>query len=134
VGLYVNLGSKEVTITRDRKIFATGPRIGITWILRAYSSHEKALKAESVSQEETLLWHRRLGHPEQEKLCLISQAVTDMPVIRRIYAPDCNTCSFTKSVRHQNREAPKNQSTQQLKRIFIDTWGPYRHFFLGENK
>ncbi|KAF5175901.1 Copia-like retrotransposable element, partial [Thalictrum thalictroides] len=98
-GLSVNLGTKQVVITRDKRVVATGPRIGSTWVLRAGSPQEKALKAGLASREEALLWHRRLGHPGPEKLFLISQAVTDMPILSRADAPDCNTCNLTKSYR-----------------------------------
>ncbi|POS81620.1 hypothetical protein EPUL_006744, partial [Erysiphe pulchra] len=73
-GLCVNLGAKKVTISRNKRVVAVGPLIGATWVLRACSSQEKAFRVESASQEETLLWHRRLGHPGPEKLSLISQA------------------------------------------------------------
>lgn len=126
-GLSVKLEPNKVVINRGKKTVATGPRVGDTWILRAYRNEETAFKAERVAREEALLWHRRLGHPGGEKLSLISQAVAGMPLLRRGDAPDCNTCNLTKSVRKQSQEEPANMATKPLERVFIDTWGPYKH-------
>ena len=87
--------------------------------------------AQSASQEEALLWHRRLGHPGQEKLNILHQAVDGMPFIRTKPLSDCNTCNLTKSVRRQNREAPRNPACKKLERVFIDTWGPYKYPSIG---
>ena len=130
-GLSVNLGANEVIISRGRNVVAKGPRIGDTWILRGHNSPEQAFKANTLTQEEKILWHRRLGHPGPEKLSLISQAVTGMPRIKNDHILDCNTCNLTKSVRKQSREIPENLASKCLERVFIDTWGPYKHTSLG---
>ena len=72
-----------------------------------------------------------LGHPGAEKLSLTSEVLNDIPHIRRGEVPDCDTCRLIKSVRKQSREAPNNPATKKLERVFIDTWGPYKHLSLG---
>ena len=133
-GLSVSLGANMVTISRGEKVVAKGPRIGDTWVLRAKNLKESALLAHSASQEETLLWHRRLGHPGQEKMNLFHQAVDGMPCLQTKSLSDCNTCNLTKSVRRQNREPPKNPASKKLERVFVDTWGPYKHPSIGGNR
>ncbi|KAI0992616.1 hypothetical protein K3495_g15569, partial [Podosphaera aphanis] len=133
-GLSVNFGAKEVTICRGKKVKARGPKVGDTWILRAYQTEELARRADSVGQEQTMLWHRRLGHPGPEKLGQISQAVNGMPIIKKEDSPECNTCSLSKSTRIQNRKAPMYPAIKRLERVFMDTWGPYKHPSIGGNR
>ena len=130
-GLAVSLEPDKVVISRGKKTVAIGPRVGDTWILCAYKTQEQAYKTEKVAKSETILWHRRLGHPGSEKLSLISQAVTGMPYIRTSDVSDCNTCHLTKSTRNQSREEPVNMATKPLERVLIDTWGPYKYQSLG---
>lgn len=81
---------------------ARGPKVGDTWILRAHKTEELAQTARLVAQEETLLWHRRLGHSGAGKLGQISRAVSGMPTIKPDDSSNCNTWSLTKSTRNQN--------------------------------
>lgn len=70
-GLTVNWGSKQVIISRGKKIVATSPKIDETWVLRAYSTQEQARKADSDVKIGVVLWHWCLGYPVAEKLKLI---------------------------------------------------------------
>ncbi|RKF60579.1 Retrovirus-related Pol polyprotein from transposon TNT 1-94, partial [Golovinomyces cichoracearum] len=130
-GLTVNLGPKDITIARNKKVVAKGPRIGDTWVLKTQKSNEYANRATSVTNDEALLWHRHFGYPGAKKLSLASQAVTGMPSFQEADSPACNTCDLTKSIRFQRRGPSENPETKRLERVFIDVWGPYKHRSIG---
>lgn len=132
-GLSVNFGAKRVKIIREGRVVASGPKVGDTWVLRALKE-ELAQRAYLAKEEESLLWHRRLGHPGAEKLFLISQTVDGVPSIRKSESLDCHTCNSTKSVRHQSRQTPSNPAMKRLERVFMDTWGPYKYPSIGGSK
>ena len=75
-----------------------------------------------------------MGHLGAEKISLISQTGDGIPDIRISKSLDCHTCNLTKSVRLQSRQSPSNPAKKRLERVFMDTWGPYRHFSIGGNK
>lgn len=58
----VNLGVKDVIISRGEKVVARDSKVGDVLVFCAFETRKLPRKA-SVTAPETLIWHRRLGHP-----------------------------------------------------------------------
>ncbi|CAI7751839.1 unnamed protein product [Closterium sp. NIES-53] len=73
---------------------------------------------------QTILWHRRLGHPSLPRL-LVSGLPRSLPPLPPLPAPPCLLC-----VEGRQRAAPHSSSfpptTAPLQTLHMDVWGPAR--------
>lgn len=122
----------SVTLRRKNELLATGKRYCNTYILGDSRGVVRvASEATEATNSTSRLWHRRLGHPGNEKLLEASKALDGIPDLTAI--SECDTCYRTKTTRQQNH-SPEPRATRHLERVYIDFWGPYKYRTIAGNR
>ena len=105
---------QTVSLRKNGKQVATGIRQGKAYILRTKQTEtaNTSITQESNSQ----LWHRRLGHPGEQKTQKLS-GTSGVPQIQPM--EHCQTCEQMKAVKRTNK-GPAERATKKLERIHID--------------
>jgi hypothetical protein len=129
-GITTKFEKDKAELRRGDKVLAVARRQGRSYVLREV---EQALLAISKSNDnESRLWHRRLGNIGNDKLVKASKTLLGVPELTPI--PEIyETYSLSKDTRRQNRESI-NRAKELLQRVFIDYWGPYKNLSLGGNR
>jgi hypothetical protein len=127
-GISTLFDKEKAEIRRSGNLLATSYRQGRTYVLR----EAIACRVDVESSGDSILWHRRLGHPGNDKLVSASQGLTGIPSLSPI-SEKCETCELSKATRLQSKQ-PVEKATTPLTRVFIDFWGPYKYKTLAGNR
>lgn len=130
--IFTAFNDRHAVLTRDKKVLAKGTLYGKTYAIRTTKAQVQESAAIAKQQDVSLLWHRRLAHPSDDKLKVISEAVDGIPTVSSLSSV-CETCATTKATRQQGKQ-PVERATEKLRRVHLDYWGPYKHSTIGGNR
>jgi hypothetical protein len=119
-------------IRRNGSLLATSYRQGRSYVLKETIATRLATTDLGKPSAESILWHRRLGHPGNDKLVITPKGLSGLPTLIPL-SEECDTCERTKAIRRQNRQ-PAERATRPLERVYIDFWGPYKFKTIAGNR
>ena len=118
--------------SKNNQVIFEGQRNGNVYTINIakYINHEKCLAS---IQEDSWLWHRRLGHINMDKINFINKndLVRGLPMIKYEKNKECEACQLGK----QNKSSFKNKqhisTSRPLELLHMDLFGPSRIASLG---
>jgi hypothetical protein len=131
-GISTQFSKEKAEISRNGSLLATSYRQGRSYVLKESVAIRVAITESKKSIEDSILWHRRLGHPGNDKLVMAPRGLLGLPSLSPI-REGCQTCELSKAVRRQNRE-PVEKAILPLTRVYIDFWGPYKYKTIAGNR
>ncbi len=94
--------------------------------------HNEARPAQALLTEAEI-WHRKTGHPSDERLEIISRNSMGMPQLTNVHV-SCNACSQGKQVRKLISKGPTEEVKASLAQVHGDLLGPLPVTLLGGAK
>ncbi|UYV63925.1 hypothetical protein LAZ67_2006034, partial [Cordylochernes scorpioides] len=100
-----------------------------------YSSDDKLIGTGNFDEHSRTAWHRRLGHPSDNKLDLIlkNNLLKDLDSINGTL-DQCDACSLGKMTKVPYVHTDSNQESYPFGAIYVDLCGPMRINSLGGSK
>ncbi|CAM8980748.1 unnamed protein product [Rhodiola kirilowii] len=117
----------------SRTVIGVGRQLDGVYMLQALGSTASALSAQ-LSNNTTILWHRRLGHPSPSALASISVFGLNKEHCESLQP--CDSCFKAKQTRMSFPDS-LNKAADLFHLVHCDVWGPYSkpsfggaHYFL----
>lgn len=111
---------------RDMEVVATGRHVNNMFLLNV--SHNRCFLTEE--KNESLLWHRRLGHLNHQDLCKLKTTATGIDFRSTKLVDPCIDCLKGKQSRFPFQKNG-TRATKLLELVHSDLCGPMEHFSLG---
>jgi hypothetical protein len=124
-GLFIIFDSKgcQIRDIKSNKLVGTTTRTSSN----IYILDEEKEKCYLGSEDESWLWHKRLGHINVENLIQLNRkkAIRDLPVIKNLSSSVCKQCQHGKQTRVKFK-TKEHSTTKPLEIVHADVCGPMR--------
>jgi len=126
--LFFDKNKCEVQDASTGKILLVAPRYNNVYAMFTNQIAEKSLKCLKALNEDSRLWHRRLGHINMHTLNKLAskELVRGLPKLTINYQELCNACVRGKHTRSSFKPKKVVSTTRPIELLHIDLCGPMR--------